>query len=186
MTTVKKIFKACMGTSSVSEQFGPFETAEEAEMHARRLGWNWVLAETRTLDEFGTILDVKQRYYSIRASMARQMTPELAQEILDLTEGARRQIMANLPKPMNPDEKRFFAEYEQQMLGTPICTECGEEIKFDDLYSCEITHFDGRPDETIHFHKDFKKLCALKWSNKRLEEANKKLTAILEMFNDKS
>ena len=176
----ERLFWASQGDSDVSVNFGPFGTAEEAESHARRLGWRWVSVWNRKSDEFGTVLDLSKRYYEVPdlGWSGLNRVPEV-DELRNKLVSAKEAAGAYL----NPDETKFFAEYEKQMSAptTFACAECGEDIEPTNLYEVPMEHMDGSK-ETVRFHADFVRCCALKWSGKRLEEAGRKLRAILEMF----
>ena len=177
-----RTFYASMGNSEVSTRFGPFNTAEDAEAHARRLGWNWVYVESRTVDEFDTVLDLKTRYYQPE-SFARDIFVDRNPGLPDVDEIRSKLVAARQFAPLTEGEEKFFASYEEQLSAptTFACAECGEEIEPTDLYEVPIEHADGSK-ETIRFHANLAKCCALKWSSKRLDEAGRKLKAILEMF----
>ena len=178
----ERLFWASQGDSDVSVNFGPFSTAEEAESHTRRLGWRWVSVWNRKSDEFGTVLDLTKRYYEVtdHSFFGKHETEvdELRNKLVSAKEAAGAYSI-----PLNEDETKFFASYEKQLSEptTFACAECGEDIQPTDLYEVPIEHADGTK-ETMRFHADFAKCCALKWSVKRLDEAGRKLKAILEMF----
>jgi hypothetical protein len=183
-----RYFWASMGDSDVSTNFGPFDTAEEAESHTRRLGWRWVLVVNRTTDEFGTVLEDKRRYYELekfdqakyllsRNRFLPQDLDELRNKLVSAKEAAGAYVL-------NDDEAKFFAGYEQQMA-TPTtfaCAECGEDIAPNDLHEVPIEHMDGSK-ETMRFHGDFARCCPLKWANKRLMASADKLDAIVKLYD---
>jgi hypothetical protein len=72
-------------------------------------------------------------------------------------------------------------ERDADMMIMLPCTECGELLAPFEAYPVEIEHFDGRPSEIALFHADWRKMCPLKYANKRLEAANAKLMQILEI-----
>ena len=169
----ERLFWASQGDSDVSVNFGPFGTAEEAEAHARRLDWRWVSVWNRKSDEFGTVLELTKRYYEVpdHSFFGNFGVDGYRDKLVKAKEAA-----GAYSTPLNEDEAKFFAEYETQM-GIPTtlaCAECGEDIADDDLYDVHNEHMDGTV-EILHFHKDLKKCCPLKWSAKRLTEAAKKL-----------
>jgi uncharacterized protein YktA (UPF0223 family) len=174
-TKTEKLFWATMGDSDVSARFGPFATPEEAEAETRRLGWRYVLVAARTTDEFGTVLDMKERYY------------EPTNDLHDAIDSWRGKLVKAKEAivPMNSDEEKFFEEYEKQLSAetTFACAECGEDIEPSDLHDVPIEHMDGSK-ETLHFHASFKTCCPLKWANKRLNAAADKLDAIVKMYDE--
>jgi hypothetical protein len=104
---IEKLYHASAGDSEVSQMYGPFKTAEEAETEAYRLGWRWVFIEATMTDEFGTVLDVQQRFYQLSrpvvATNMRVATPEETRKML------------GYPEPLSDEEIDFFALYEKQM-----------------------------------------------------------------------
>lgn len=98
----EKFYMACDSSSDgLKAEYGPFKTSGEAEANARRLGWKWVCVYIHTVNDAGTITDVKTRYF------------EIAPGIDQL-----RSIVSGV-KPMNDDETKFFAKYEAQMNEPP-------------------------------------------------------------------
>lgn len=178
----ERLFWSAMGDSDVSPTFGPFDSAEEAETNSRRLGWRWVSVWARKVDEFNTVLDLKKRFYEVpdfnTFGQHQTEVDELRSKMVPAKEAA-----GAYGSPLNEDEARFFAGYEKQLATetTFACAECGEDIEPTNLYEVPMEHMDGSK-ETVRFHADFVRCCALKWSGKRLEEAGRKLKAILEMF----
>jgi hypothetical protein len=63
------------------------------------------------------------------------------------------------------------------------CTECGEPVHVDEAYPVEINRLDGTTEVAL-FHRDFIRLCPLKWANKRLEKANENLNKVLDNYNE--
>jgi hypothetical protein len=110
---IEKLFMACENDTEFGAQYGPFKTAEEAETQTLRLGWDWVCVTTHTVDEFGTIMDVSSRFYQPEGIRQERAPSDI--------EAIRRMI---LPTPLNEDEVKFFAAYEEQMANVPV-----EEIK---------------------------------------------------------
>lgn len=178
----ERLFWSYAGDSEVSASFGPFDSAEEAESHSRRLGWRWVSVWNRKVDEFGTVLELTKRFYEVTDHSGFGLHETEVDSYRDKLVKAKEAAGA-YSKPLNEDEEKFFAGYEKQLSEptTFVCAECGEDITPTDLYEVPIEHADGTK-ETMRFHADFAKCCALKWSGKRLEEAGRKLKAILEMF----
>lgn len=168
---INKVFYACMGNSDVSVRFGPFDTVEEAEGEAARLGWGWIMVADRTTNEKGQeVAVVRTRFYQ----------PDNA--------GKGVEELRSKPAPamqMSADETLFFAEYERQMATELVCAECGGKIEPGELYSVELEHLDGSR-ETVNFHSDFVRMCPFKWSGKRLEAAGEKLRKLLETYNGES
>lgn len=96
----EKFYMACdSGQDGLKAEYGPFRTSGDAEKHSRQLGWKWVCIYIHTLDAKGDVIDVKSRYY------------EIAPGIDEL-----RSIISGVP-PMDAAEIKFFAQYEEQMLG---------------------------------------------------------------------
>jgi hypothetical protein len=98
----EKYFWASEADNDEAEQYGPFNTAEEAETQALRLGWEWVAIHT--VDEFGTFLDTPSRFYQPEGLRMERKPADV--------EAIRRMV---LPAPMTEDEVKFFAAYEKQM-----------------------------------------------------------------------
>jgi hypothetical protein len=185
----EKLFWASMGDSEVSEVFGPFGSAEEAESNTRRLGWRYVAVWTRKVDEFNTVLELKKRVYELdkfdeakyllsRNRHLPQDLDELRNKLVSAKEAAGAYVL-------NDDEAKFFAGYEQQMA-TPTtfaCAECGEDIEPTDLHEVPIEHADGTK-ETLRFHGDFARCCPLKWAHKRLSATADKLDAIVKLYDE--
>ena len=73
-------------------------------------------------------------------------------------------------------------ERDADMAISMPCAECGEPVFPFEVYPFEIEHFDGRPSELVLFHANWTKMCALKWSVKRLEAANEKMEKILAIY----
>jgi hypothetical protein len=179
----ERLFWAAMGDSEVSQNFGPFGSAEEAESNTRRLGWRYVCVWTRKVDEFNTVLDLKKRVYEV---------PDLNEFGLHQTEVEKlrskmvpaKEAAGAYGSPLNEDEAKFFASYEEQM-STPTtfaCAECGEDIEPTDLHEVPIEHADGTK-ETLRFHGDFARCCPLKWAHKRLSATADKLDAIVKLYD---
>lgn len=63
------------------------------------------------------------------------------------------------------------------------CTECGELLLAFEAYPVDISHLDGTSEIAL-FHRDYTKMCALKWAMKRLDAAGKKLREILDLFEN--
>jgi hypothetical protein len=61
--TEEKFFCAC-DDATMRAEYGPFQTAEEAEKQARMLGWSWVVCYTHVM-VFDKTVDVKTAYYEI-------------------------------------------------------------------------------------------------------------------------
>jgi hypothetical protein len=98
----EKYYMACdSDRDGLKAEYGPFKTSGEAEKYSRQLGWTWVCVYIHTVNEAGAVTDVKTRYY------------EVAPGIDQL-----RSIVSGV-KPMNPDEEKFFANYEAQMNEPP-------------------------------------------------------------------
>lgn len=98
----EKYYMACdSDRDGLKAEYGPFKTSGEAEKYSRQLGWTWVCVYIHTVNEAGAVTDVKTRYY------------EIAPGIDQL-----RSIVSGV-KPMNPDEEKFFANYEAQMNEPP-------------------------------------------------------------------
>ena len=179
----EKLFWAAMGDSEVSQTFGPFGTAEDAESNARRMGWRYVSVWTRRVDEFNTVLDLKKRVYEVPDlngfGLHDSEVDELRNKLVPAKEAA-----GAYGSPLSEDEAKFFAGYEEQMA-TPTtfaCAECGEDIDPADLHDVPIEHMDGTK-ETLHFHASFKTCCPLKWAHKRLDATASKLEAIVKLYD---
>ena len=110
---IEKFFMACDADNEQAAQYGPFNTSEEAEHHMLRLGWDWVVVYTHTLDEFGTILDVKTRFYQ-------PDTIRLERKPDDVEHLRRKLEPAHAVAPLTEDEIKFFAKYEEQMANVPV------------------------------------------------------------------
>jgi hypothetical protein len=106
---IEKLFMACADGVEGAEQYGPFNTAEEAETQTLRLGWDWVCVTTHTVDEFGTVMDVKTRFYRPEGVRQERAPSDV--------EAIRRMV---LPSPLTEDEVKFFAQYEEQMSNTKV------------------------------------------------------------------
>src|SRR5271157_4716356 len=107
---IEKLFMACESDDEKAAQYGPFKTAEEAETQTLRLGWDWVGIFTHVVDEFGTVMDTKPtRFYQPEGIRLERS----AQDV----EAIRRMLV---PAAMNEDEKKFFAEYEEQMSNVKV------------------------------------------------------------------
>lgn len=178
----ERLFWAAMGDSDVSQTFGPFGTAEEAETHSRRLGWGYCAVWTRRVDEFNTVLDLKKRYWELSDIGAAGTT---AQDLSDVDALRNKLVAAREFVPLTEDEEKFFAGYEEQMATptTYACAECGEDIAPDDLHEVPQEHRDGTK-ETLRFHKSLTRCCPLKWANKRLMIAADKLTKIAQIYDE--
>jgi len=61
------------------------------------------------------------------------------------------------------------------------CYACGEPVKPEEAYLCEIERMDDTTEIAV-FHATINKLCPLKWAAKRLGEINTKLEAILDLM----
>lgn len=98
----EKYYMACdSDKDGLKAEYGPFRTSGEAEDNSRRLGWTWVCVYIHTVNEAGAVTDVKTRYY------------EIAPGIDQL-----RSVVSGV-KPLNADELKFFAKYEEQMNQPP-------------------------------------------------------------------
>ena len=106
---IEKLFMACDADNERGAQYGPFKTAEKAETEMIRLGFDWICVYTHTVDEFGTVMDVKTRFYQPNVVRQDRAPGDI--------EAIRRMV---LPAPMNEDEKKFFAGYEEQMANVPV------------------------------------------------------------------
>lgn len=105
----EKLFMACEENHERSNQFGPFDTAHEAEMAAQQIGWEWVMVSSREVDEFGTVMNTSTRFYqpdSLVFASPMDDVDELRRKLAPLHEDVT---------PMNDDERVFFARYEDQM-----------------------------------------------------------------------
>lgn len=165
----ERLYHACAGNSPVSQKFGPFATAEEAESHAARLGWGWVLVEATTTE--GGKTEVNRRYYrpdkpwdAAAAATESHFAPEGF-------------------APPSEEEVVFLAEYERQL--TSKCAECGEEIAPGEAFLANVEHIDGRK-ETLAFHSEFGRMCVDRWTGKRLESAKKNIRKMLEASDGKA
>src|SRR5271170_7683668 len=96
---IQKLFMSCEYNTEHTAKFGPFKTAEEAEAHTLKLGWDWVLVVARTVDESGRVLGVKNRFYQ-PGTVQKQKAPVVV-------------------APLSKSETDFFAVYERQM-STPV------------------------------------------------------------------
>jgi hypothetical protein len=179
----EKLFWAAQGDSEVSTTFGPFGSAEEAESHTRRLGWRWVSVWNRKSDEFGTVLDLTKRFYEVNDLNTFGQHETEVDSYRDKLIAAK-QAAGAYGSPLNEDEAKFFAAYEEQM-STPTtyaCAECGEDIESDNLHDVPVEHMDGTK-EILHFHASFKTCCPLKWGAKRLSASADKLQEIVKIYD---
>jgi RNA polymerase-binding transcription factor DksA len=184
----ERLFWASMGDSDVSQTFGPFSTAEEAESNSRRLGWRYVAVWTRQVDEFDTVLELRKRVYELeqfdQAKYLLSRNRHLPQDLDELRSKLISAREAEGAYKLKEDEAKFFEAYEKQMQAptTFACAECGEEIEEDNLHEVPIEHMDGSK-ETLRFHGDFKRCCPLKWGHKRLSATADKLDAIVKLYD---
>jgi ribosomal protein S27AE len=124
----EKFFCAVDSTEPNHAEYGPFQTAEEAEEQARIFGWRWVVCYTHVL-VFEKIVDVKTRYYEIEASPFEKL-PEGRRKCPSCQDGTctshkpdtrlRQQPFDTSPvKPLSAAEAKEFAFLEQQMKEPP-------------------------------------------------------------------
>jgi hypothetical protein len=67
-------------------------------------------------------------------------------------------------------------------IGTEVaCYHCGEPVKPEEAYICEIENRDGST-EPVVFHKGLDRMCAFGWAAERLESISGRLEAILALF----
>lgn len=104
---IERMFMAADTDNEFGAQYGPFASAKEAEKDMRRLGWTWILVYTHTVDEYGTILDVKTRFFQPDVR-----DPRSPGDI----EALRRMVVVDVP-PLTNAEERFLKQYEEQMEG---------------------------------------------------------------------
>ena len=101
---IKKFFMACEEGGDDGEHYGPFDTAQEAETQAMRLGWEWVGVYADDGDQV-----VAVRFYQLGGTGQDRKAGDVA--------ALHRMAV---PAAMNEDEIRFFAEYEEQMASVPV------------------------------------------------------------------
>ena len=63
------------------------------------------------------------------------------------------------------------------------CLACGEPVKPQDAYLCEIEGMDDTTEIAV-FHSGIDKLCPLRWAGEQLRLVNDKLEAILALMNE--
>lgn len=100
----ERVFMVYETENEAAEHYGRFETAEEAETVATRLGWRWVLVVRREVDKFGTVMDHTKRFYQPESVRMERKPGDV--------EALRRLVV---PAPLSGSEARFFEEYERQM-----------------------------------------------------------------------
>lgn len=91
---------------------------------------------------------------------------------------------SNNINPFTGEPRWLLPELEKALsdqLTSMPCTECGEPVKPGEAFVCDMEHQDGTTEVAV-FHKGLDKMCAFKWSARKLEEANRKLEAILDLW----
>jgi hypothetical protein len=109
---IERYFLACETADENAAQFGPFKTAAEAEAQTRKLGWTWVLVFSHILNEAGTVVDVKTRFYEVAPDRETRSPGDV--------EAIRRMVIPghlSHVTPLNASETKFFKQYEKQMAG---------------------------------------------------------------------
>jgi hypothetical protein len=61
------------------------------------------------------------------------------------------------------------------------CYECGQPVKPEQAYPCEIENLDGST-EVVVFHVGLDRMCPMLWAAKQLQRINNKLEAALNLL----
>jgi len=64
---------------------------------------------------------------------------------------------------------------------TVACHACGEPVKPEEAYLCELSKLDGTTEITV-FHKGADYMCPLRWATGRLEDLGGRLEAIIALL----
>ena len=88
-------FLAYASNIEKADHYGLFSSAEEAEIAAKNLGWEWVLVIRREVADSGEIISETKRFYQPGS------------------------VQHTTVKPLSESETDFFAVYERQM-STPV------------------------------------------------------------------
>jgi hypothetical protein len=97
---IERLFMAADQDGERSAQFGPFDSAADAERQARMLGWGWIGVYTNTIRN-GQVIDTKTRFY----------------QLPDEVDSLRRKIVRGKEAfpPMSDQDRKFFESYELQV-----------------------------------------------------------------------
>jgi hypothetical protein len=63
------------------------------------------------------------------------------------------------------------------------CYACGEPVKPQDAFPCELENLDGTTEIAV-FHSGIDRMCPLKWAGDQLKRINTKLEAILVIMDE--